>query len=576
MAMRPIRTIACGGLLSLLLGCTSDIGAPGTSPTTEPVSETSGPAPVNPEDPTGGEPTTPTEVQDDGMGAGEAITGSSCAEAGTDTSSNVLQRLSRIEYQLTLQDLFQLDTPPAVDAISSDNESGGFTLAADQTISPVLMRSYLEAATTLANDLLADSARRQAVIGCDTADAACLDSFIQSFGAKAFRRALTTDESTSLASKATTAALDTDDQFRFVIEALLTAPNFLYRVEIGDTPEGLSTLTARELAARLSFTVWGRSPSSELLAQADQGALDTPEGLSQVANQMLDDPRAQSFYDTYFEQWLGHSELRAPNEPASDWSDDLLTSMAEETRTFLRDFAWTPQTDFLGALTANFTYLDNELASYLGLPAPAGDGRVDFPPGHARENTGLLTHPSLISAKSDGDLVAIRGNWLRSTFLCEEVYIDPEALNQIGEELVGLDRYAIIEKRNTEAGCASCHSLIDPIGVGYAQFDASGRFDSSVDLSLYSIAPAFPDAAEPLFGSIGELSAKLAAMPEVAACMASTSFTYGYGRRPTGADSCILETATTRFIESQHSFRALLLGLVEAPAFRLRRSPEAL
>jgi hypothetical protein len=187
-----------------------------------------------------------------------------------------------------------------------------------------------------------------------------------------------------------------------------------------------------------------------------------------------------------------------------------------------------------------------------------------------------LTHPSLISAKSDGDLVAIRGNWLRSTFLCEEVYIDPEALDAIGEDLSCLDRYAIIEKRNTETGCAGCHSLIDPIGVGYAQFDASGRFDETVDLGLFSVVPAFPDAPEPEFNGIAELSAKLAAMPEVAACMAASGFAYGYGRRPTGSDSCILEEATTSFIESSHGFRTLLQGLVEAPAFRLRRSPEAL
>jgi hypothetical protein len=58
--------------------------------------------------------------------------------------------------------------------------------------------------------------------------------------------------------------------------------------------------------------------------------------------------------------------------------------------------------------------------------------------------------------------------------------------------------------------------------------------------------------------------------------MASSGFTYGFGRRPTGADSCILEQATTRFIGGSQAFPSLLLGLVEAPAFRLRRSPEAL
>lgn len=573
--MRAFATPVCGGWLALLLSsCTSDIGAP-TAPDRPAPAATTEPSPTTPEATTGG-PATVVDVQDDGAGAGEAITGSSCADAGTDTSPNVLRRLSRVEYQLTLQDLFQLDVPPTLDAIPPDNENGGFTLAQDQTISPVLMRSYLDTASELADALLGDATRRQSVIGCDTTDSVCLDSFIQSFGAKAYRRPLDTTETTSLATQARNVGLDTEDQFRYVIEALLTAPSFLYRIEIGDAPEGLSTLTSRELAARLSFTLWGRAPSEALMARAAEGALDTPEGLTQVAREMLDDPKAQTFYDTFFEQWLGFSELRAPNQPASDWSDELLTSMKLETQAFLRDFAWTPSADFLGALTANYTYLETNLASYLGLPAPALDGRVDFPAGHPRENTGLLTHPSLISAKSDGDLVAIRGNWLRTTFLCEHIDIDPTALAEIGEELVGLDRYAIIEKRNTEAGCAGCHAQIDPIGVGFVQFDASGRFDDTVDPSLYPIAPAFPDASEPPFASVQELSTKLRAMPEVGACMASSAFTYGYGRLPTGADSCILEQATTTFADTQHSFVALLQGLIEAPAFRLRRSPEAL
>ena len=564
-----------------LTACTGEIGSP--TPSTQGSGEPSAPGQGPGQTATTGEPGTPGTpnepggpgvVQEGGEGAGEAITGSSCAEVGVDTGPNVLRRLTRTEYQLTLQDLLHLETPPNIEAIAADVAQDGFTAYAEvHTVSAVLLRSYLEVAREQAALLMADSARRQQVLGCDSTQAGCLEAFVASFGERAYRRPLESSEIAGIVSRAQEAALDTEDQFQFALEVMLTSPNFLYRVELGDSPEGLSNLTAREVASRLSFAVWGRAPGSDLLARADQGELDSAEGLRQVASEMLEDPKAQTFFTTFFREWLNYDEMRAPNEPPADWNESLMTSMQQETDSFLAEFAWTPGLNFLSALSANHTFVSADLAEFYGLPAPDQAGRVEIPAGHPRENTGLLTHASVLSAKSDGDSVALRGNWLRSTFLCEELYIDAAQLDAIGEELVGLTRMQIIEERNTRAQCAGCHAAIDPIGVGFEQFDDTGRFDASVDLATYPIAPAFPDAANPSFESIPELAQKLAAIPAVGACLGSRVFLYAHGRDPIKEDSCAIEQATTQFIDNQHSFKSLLLGLIESPAFRLRRAP---
>ena len=121
---------------------------------------------------------------------------------------------------------------------------------------------------------------------------------------------------------------------------------------------------------------------------------------------------------------------------------------------------------------------------------PIGEAMLEFPAGNIREKSGLLTHASLLSAKSDGDMIAIRGNWLRKTFLCEELAPPPDLADQIGELLVGLTRTEIVNQRNTLTQCKGCHAAIDPIGMGFAQFDATGRFDSTIDLSAIMVAPA--------------------------------------------------------------------------------------
>jgi hypothetical protein len=226
-------------------------------------------------------------------------------------------------------------------------------------------------------------------------------------------------------------------------------------------------------------------------------------------------------------------------------------------------------------LTTNQTRLSPAAATYFGLPAPAADGAVSFPAGHFRENTGLLTHPSLLSMKSDGDPIAIRGNWLRRTFLCQQLAVPASLADEIGERLVGLTRQEIVQSRNTDATCKGCHAMIDPIGVGFAKFDSTGRYDETADIAQWGVTPGLPEAADPAFANIGELSAKLRALPAVSACLAHKAFLYVNGHEAANEDACALVSAGNTFSAGGQSFASLLKGLVEAPEFRLRKAKAA-
>jgi hypothetical protein len=497
-----------------------------------------------------------------------------CPTVGVNAGSSVLRRLSTLEYQLTLQDLFQLPTVPNIENIPPDQAKDGFrTYSALQTISAQHLRAYLEKARSLADELLVDTARRTKVLGCEIAATGCLKAFVTHLGKLAYRRPLEAVEVDGVVNRATANALDATDQFRYAIESLLTAPSFLYRVEVGTGGE-LSTLTPYELASRLSFALWGRAPSEDLLDRAAQGALDKPEGVADVASTMLADARAKGFFAAFFGQWLGFETLRAPTVPPAGWSDSLLPEMGKETALVLDDFAWGAR-NFLDVLNTSRTRVSPALATFYGLPAPAADGTLEIPAGHVRSGTGLLTHPSLISAKSDGDLIAIRGNWLRKTFLCQHLEVPPDLSDLIGELLVGLTRVEIVKTRNSHAACKGCHSILDPVGVGFAQFDQLGRFDKTVDIGVFGIAPGLPDAPNPAFGSIAELASKLRELPAVSACLSNRVFLYANGREPERADACGIEGASQSFAQNGNSFVALLKGLVAAPTFRVRRAPAA-
>jgi len=488
----------------------------------------------------------------------------------TDAGATVLRRLSALEYRLTTQDLLALPEPPDPAGVPLDNERLGFrTFAELQTMSADNLRAYLDKASSLAADLLSDAARRDTVIGCNTSDPTCLTDFVTRFGKLAYRRPLEADEVLSITEAAEEFGTDMDDRIAFAIEALLSSSQFLYRVEVGTEPDGLSELTEYELAAKLSFALWGRGPSAEQLELAAAGALDTPAGLTATAEAMLSDERTQTFFDQFFRQWLGYQTLKPPDASLTSVFADMQT----ETDRLLQEFAWGAGS-VLGALTANHTYVSADLAEFYGLPQPDADGRVEFAAGDQREGSGLLTHAALLSAKSDGDLIAIRGNWVLRTFLCEEVEIPASLADTIGELLVGLDRVGIVEARNTRDECVSCHRMIDPIGIGFAAFDRTGIFDASIDASIFGIDAALPLSPQPnTFTTVAGLSTQLAALPAVPACLTERAYLYVNGREPVAADHCGVAEVNRDFSSTGQTFRGLLQALVADPAFRLRRAP---
>jgi hypothetical protein len=579
---RSALGLRCGLAVALLsLACEGEVGGPSGA-----TAGTAGASGANTSGGSGGASGT-SGASTGGVGNGSSTGGSggTAGSGGTgpatctdldanETGSGVLRRLTKLEYGLTLEDLFALAAPPNLDGIPDDNARDGFrTSAADQPVmDQQLLRAYLDRAKSLASELMADTARRGTVLGCEPSATDCLPAFVGRFGRLAFRRPLEQTEIDAITTRAAMVAADVNDRYRFAIESLLTSPSFLFRIEVGSAPDGLATLDEYELASRLSFAVWGRGPSAELLDAAAAGALDTPAGLLERATAMLADAKARVFFSAFFQQWLGYETLMAPAQAPMGWSNALLDAMKAETDRVTGDVAWGGG-NFLDVLTANTTNTTAAAATYFGLPAPAADGTVTFPATHVRANSGLLSHPSLLSAKRDGDLIAIRGNWVRSAFLCEHLGLPADA-DTIGERLVGLTPTEIVQMRNTEDECAGCHAAIDPIGVGFAAFDATGRYDATVDIGEYGVTPGLPDdVAMPDFTTLAELSQKLHAMPQVSACLASRVFLYVHGRTPNGADGCAVERASRGFVDANYGFPALLRGLIEAPAFRLRRPP---
>ena len=92
------------------------------------------------------------------------------------------------------------------------------------------------------------------------------------------------------------------------IAIVLCSPHFLYLSEPLDE-QARRRLDDLELATRLSYFLWSAPPDEALLAAAQAGHLQKPEGREAQVDRMLADPRSQRFVEAFTHQWLGLERL---------------------------------------------------------------------------------------------------------------------------------------------------------------------------------------------------------------------------------------------------------------------------
>ena len=83
-----------------------------------------------------------------------------------------------------------------------------------------------------------------------------------------------------------------------VASAILSSPLFLFRHETVEKEDPYAR------ASRLSYSLWGSCPDSELLEAAKDGKLTDPKGLALVVDGMLRDPKIERFLDSFPAQWM--------------------------------------------------------------------------------------------------------------------------------------------------------------------------------------------------------------------------------------------------------------------------------
>ena len=138
-----------------------------------------------------------------------------------------------------------------------------------------------------------------------------------------------------------------------------------------------------DLAARLSFFLWGAGPDDALMAAAAEGGLSDPAVLERQVRRMLDDPRASALSIRFAAQWLRLQDLEKVQPDVRvnpDFDEPLKRAMLRETEIFFDNLVGEDRS-ILDLYTADYTFVNERLARHYGIPDVAGDHFPACPPG---------------------------------------------------------------------------------------------------------------------------------------------------------------------------------------------------
>ncbi len=520
---------------------------------------------------------------EDGSPPGSGGGNNSANGAAFTPAPSRLRKLTKAQYQNALNDIFEGSVTFAKDAIEDDQEKHGFNSigASYASISSRGVEQYEAVAFSVSKQVFENDTRKTKVVGCTpagTTDATCTRAFLQKFGRRVFRRPLTAEELdtwVAIATDAQTKLTSFYEGLEIATTGMLSSPNFLYRVEIGQPDpdhKGWLKYNDYEMATRLSFFLTNSTPDDALLDAADRGELSSAEGVRAAATRLMSSTRAKRALDGFFEELLQLPKLEnLARDPAlfPAMSTTLASSMSGETLALFEDIVFNRDSDARELFDSNSTFVNAELAKLYGLPSPSGTGfeKVSLPADGIR--FGILGQASFlaVNAHVTRSSPTYRGKAIRERFLCEAMPAPPGDVPPLPEGATG-DRATArqrLEMHRKVEPCKSCHSRMDPIGLGLENFDAIGAFRTTEnDVTI----DASGDLDGKPFANPRDLAKLLREDARVAPCFARNLFRHAAGHVEDKGEEPGVANVVKAFASDGYRVKALAVAIVTNDAFR--------
>ncbi len=435
---------------------------------------------------------------------------------------------------------------------------------------------------------VSETPSRQKIFTCHPSTApqqmVCARDIVSHLATGAFRRTATEGDLNRLMALYQSGASEGGFEagIRMALEGVLASPRFVFRFEerpAAARPGQVYTLSDVDLASRLSFFLWATGPDEELRRAAQTGRLSTPAELERQVRRMLADRRSDVLALRFAAQWLRLQDLDRINPDVRiypDFDEQLKVSMLRETELFFRHIVREDRPVW-DLFSADYTFVDERLARHYRIPDVVGNQfrKVAYPDLRRR---GLLGHGSVLTLTSHADRTSpvLRGKWVMEVLLGTPPPPPPPNVPDLEATAEAEDgRLRTVRERmeqhRANPACASCHRMIDPIGLALENFDVTGAWRIRDNGMPVDAASALYDGT-PLTGPDDLRLALLKRSTSLIRNFTENLMTYALGRRLGHTDMPAVRRIVRQASVADYRMSAFVLGIVNSPAFRMKAS----
>ena len=514
-----------------------------------------------------------------------------------DAGRVTVHRLNRTEYNNTVRDLLGADLRPA-DDFPSDDVGYGFNNIGDVlSLPPLLLEKYVDASEQIAAAVIlaeptgadAPESHRRIVFTKPSEQKTVGQAAREVFGRlmpRAFRRGVDDveiDRMVKLVEFATGRGDSFERGIQVGLQAILVSPHFLFRIEYdpqSGNAEAQHRVSDYELASRLSYFLWSTMPDDELFRLAEKRKLHESDVLNEQIARMLEDAKADALVENFASQWLNLgnlSEVTPDPKLFPQFTPELRADMVRETQTFARAI-FREDRSLLDFLDADFTFVNQRLAKHYGFGGVEGEKfrRVSLP---GSQRAGVLTHASILTLTSNPNRTSLvrRGKWILDNVLGLQLPEPPATVPSLEDGAKKSGASSLREQLKLHRAnpvCAACHDIMDPLGFGFENFDAIGRWRQTSEGMPVDSKGTLP-GGESFNGPIELLQILKRRQQDFAELLTGKMLTYALGRGLEIPDSCAVDEIVADLQEHDYRFSVLVGGIVHSKPFLMRRGEGA-
>jgi len=425
-----------------------------------------------------------------------------------------------------------------------------------------------------------DTPSRRRIFACKptqaSAEAGCARRILTNLATRAYRRPVTSADMEPVLAlyDAGRKKGNFDEGIEQGLRLILASPKFLFRTESAPA-SGVGKVSDVELASRLSFFLWSSIPDEELLNVASKGTLSQPATLERQVKRMLADPKSRALVDNFASQWLMLRNLKGHIPTPGDFpnfDNELRQAFRQETELFVESIMREDRS-LIDLIDADYTFVNERLARHYGIQNVYGSyfRKVAL---KNEERRGLLGQGSILTVTSYPNRTSpvLRGKYILENILGTPPPAPPPNVpdlkeNQPGEEAKSLR--ARLEMHRATPTCATCHRVMDPLGLALENFDGIGQWRMKEPGGNIDPNGQLADGSR-VDGPVALRKAVLKRPELFVRTVTQKLMTYGLGRGMEYTDMPVIRGIASTSAAQNYRFSSVVLGIVKSVPFQMK------